>query len=100
LLGPHVVFEGNAREAAQRYPKNANVAATIALAGIGFEATRVRLLADPAAGSNVHVLEAQGAFGRLAAEASATPLPGSTSSAIVAGSLVRAVLSHAERIVV
>jgi aspartate dehydrogenase len=97
---PRVIFEGNAREAAQRYPKNANVTATVALAGIGFEATRVVLLADPAATSNVHVIEAKGAFGRLAAEISAAPIPGSTSSAIVAGSLVRAVLSHIDRIVV
>ena len=97
---PHVIFEGNAREAAQQYPKNANVTATVALAGIGFEKTRVILLADPAATSNVHVIEAEGAFGRLAAEVSAAPIPGSTSSAIVAGSLVRAVVSHIDRIAV
>ena len=97
---PHVIFEGNAREAARRYPKNANVTATVALAGIGFEATRVILLADPAATANVHVIEANGAFGRLSAEIAAAPIPGSTSSAIVAGSIVRAVLAHTDRIAV
>jgi aspartate dehydrogenase len=94
----HTLFEGTAREAALRYPKNANVAATIALAGIGFERTTVTLLADPSATSNVHVLEAEGEFGRFSAEICARPIAGSTSSAIVAGSLARAVLSHTARL--
>jgi aspartate dehydrogenase len=97
---PHVVFDGSARDAARRYPKNANVTATVALAGIGFEKTRVILLADPAASANVHVIEAQGAFGKLTAEISAAPIAGSTSSAVVAGSIVRAILSNVDRIAV
>ena len=63
LTGRTVFFEGSAREAAQRFPANANVAAITALAGIGFDRTKVVLVADPLAQRNSHRLQVTGDFG-------------------------------------
>ncbi len=53
---PTCIFDGNAREAAAWFPANANIAAALALAGIGPERTRVKLWADPDLHRNVHTV--------------------------------------------
>ncbi|HEY1982078.1 MAG TPA: aspartate dehydrogenase [Xanthobacteraceae bacterium] len=66
LVGRTVLYRGSAGEAALLYPQNANVAAAVALAGLGFDATEVELVADPEAPGNVHEIEAEGVAGRIA----------------------------------
>jgi aspartate dehydrogenase len=95
-----IVFEGNARDAALQFPKNANVAATIALAGLGFEKTEVRIIADPTITQNIHLLEASGAFGTFSATIAGRPLTGNPkSSSLTAMSLLRCIENRRSAIV-
>ena len=65
ITQPQVVFDGPAVEAVQHFPANINVAATLSLAGIGPQKTRVRVIADPHSSVNTHEVEAKGDFGVL-----------------------------------
>jgi len=59
------LFDGPARDAIRHFPQNVNVAATISLAGIGFDKTRIRVVCDPQVGTNEHHIRAKGKFGEL-----------------------------------
>jgi aspartate dehydrogenase len=60
-----VLFEGNAITAIEYFPANVNVAVSIALAGIGLEKTRVKIIADPMISVNKHEILAKGSFGEI-----------------------------------
>ncbi|MFC6669855.1 aspartate dehydrogenase [Marinobacterium aestuariivivens] len=91
ITEPTVFYRGTAREAALQFPANANVAATIALAGIGMDDTRVELMADPGICRNQHQIRACGRFGELNIELSGLPLESNPkTSTLAALSVVRA----------
>ena len=101
LTEPTVIYEGRAEAAALEYPENANLAATIALAGAGFERTFVRLVADPGALINCGSIEAQGKFGRMTMEMRGKPMASNPkTSAVTALSLLYALKKETSRFVI
>ncbi len=96
-----VIFSGSAREAAQAFPKNANVAATSALAGIGMDRTQVELVADPETERNTHRLTFSGPAGDFEVVIRGNPSPlNPKTSQLTALNIVRAIETRTHSIVI
>jgi aspartate dehydrogenase len=93
LTQPTVIFRGNAGEAARLYPKNANVAAAVALAGVGFDRTLVELIADPGARGNSGSIEAVSRSSTLKLSVSSHASSNPKTSANVGPSVISALLN-------
>ncbi|WP_438752280.1 aspartate dehydrogenase [Pararhizobium sp. O133] len=90
LAAPFLFFEGTAREAADHFPQNANVAVITSLAGLGLDRTRITLVADPLATLNAHEIRAEGDFGTLEIRLQNRPLASNPkSSEMTALNIVR-----------
>jgi aspartate dehydrogenase len=73
LAEPKRVFNGTAREAARGFPANVNVAAALALAGIGPDRTTIEIWADPGVDRNIHRIEVDAEAARLSMQIENVP---------------------------
>ena len=79
-----VVYDGSAREGIKKFPKNVNVAATLSLAGIGFDKTKLRIIADPNVNRNIHEIRVKGAFGEFTIKLNNLPSPNNPKTSYLA----------------
>ena len=69
------LFEGPAGEGVPHFPQNVNIAAVLALAGIGMDRTRLKVVADPGLTLNTHTIRVAGRSGRISIVLENLPSP-------------------------
>ena len=62
---PKIIFNGTATEAINLFPSNINISATISLAGLGPDKTKVIILADPDTSKNTHEISIESSAGNF-----------------------------------
>jgi aspartate dehydrogenase len=97
---PTIFLTCSAREAALQFPQNANVAAAVALAGIGFDKTQVKLTVDPNAKGNRHRIMAKGQFGTVDVTVEGKTLPSNPKTSMLAAmSLLKSIMNRQQALV-
>ena len=84
LDGATTLFEGSAREGVPHFPANVNIAAVLALAGAGFDRTRLKVVADPALRFNTHTIRIKGRTGTIDLRFESVPSPDNPKTALLA----------------
>lgn len=91
-----VLFDGTAREGVPHFPANVNIAAVLSLSGIGFDRTRLKVIADPALTYNTHHIEMRGKTGNIRIEFENVPSPENPKTSWLACYSALAALKHAQ----
>ena len=84
LRGPVTLFEGPAREGVPHFPQNVNIAAVLALGGLGMDRTRLKVVADPALTLNTHTIRVSGQSGRFSVVLENVPSPDNPKTSFLA----------------
>jgi aspartate dehydrogenase len=94
LQEPVVLYEGEARRGVTYFPQNVNIAAVLSLAGVGFDKTNLRVIADPTIDKNVHQIRAAGPTGSMTVTMENVPMPSNPKTAWQAALSSVAMLKH------
>jgi aspartate dehydrogenase len=84
LAGATTLFDGTAREGVPHFPANVNIAAVLSMAGIGFDRTRLKVVADPTLRFNTHYINIRGRTGTIAIKFESVPSPENPKTAMLA----------------
>lgn len=84
LAAPKVLFDGAARAGVPHFPQNVNIAAVLSMAGIGFDRTRLKVVADPGLTHNTHTISVSGRSGRFSVVMENLPSPENPKTALLA----------------
>jgi aspartate dehydrogenase len=84
LREPRVLFEGTARAGVPLFPANVNIAAVLSMAGIGFDRTKLKVVADPALKHNTHYIDVRGKTGNISIKLENVPSPDNPKTAWLA----------------
>lgn len=84
LAGPATLFNGTAREGVPHFPANVNIAATLSMAGVGFDRTRLMVIADPGLKYNTHYINIRGKTGSISIKFESVPSPDNPKTSLLA----------------
>jgi aspartate dehydrogenase len=96
LREPYVLFEGTAREGVPHFPANVNIAAVLSMAGIGFDKTWLKVVADPDLEYNTHFIDIKGKSGNISIKLENVPAPDNPKTAWLACYSALAALKQAK----
>ena len=91
---PTLLFEGPAGDCVKDFPQNINIAAALSLAGIGFEQTQIRIIADPTVTRNTHEIECKSRAGTFKMVLENVPDPDNPKTTLMACYSVLAALKN------
>ena len=78
------LYEGPARGGVPLFPANVNIAAVLSMAGIGFDRTRLKVVAVPGLTHNTHMIEIRGRTGTITIKLENVPAPDNPKTAWLA----------------
>ncbi len=90
ITEPTRIYSGTAREAAEGFPANLNVAVSLSLAGIGPDRTILEIWADPTISRNIHRIEVDSDEAKLSMEIQNVPSENPKTGRITALSAIAA----------